>query len=50
MIVLVSGGFDPLHVGHVRLIGAADRAMYVAKASGGNCGELARESRSERLV
>ena len=33
-----------------RLIGAADRAMYVAKASGGNCWELARESRSERLV
>lgn len=33
-----------------RLIGAADRAMYLAKAMGGNCWELARESSSERLA
>jgi diguanylate cyclase len=33
-----------------RLIGAADRAMYLAKAMGGNCWELARESNSERLA
>lgn len=32
-----------------RLIGAADRAMYVAKALGGNCWEFARESSGGRL-
>jgi GGDEF domain-containing protein len=32
-----------------RLIGAADRAMYVAKALGGNCWEFARESNAGLL-
>ncbi|MBL8458440.1 MAG: diguanylate cyclase [Zoogloea sp.] len=32
-----------------RLVGAADRAMYVAKALGGNCWEFARDSDARRL-
>jgi diguanylate cyclase (GGDEF)-like protein len=32
------------------LIGAADRAMYLAKALGGNCWEFARESVGETVA